>query len=505
MIAPESNHSRRFRDRIVERLGLRFEDEKLDFLTDVLEQRTAKRELSRDAYLNEIERGITDRELQALIEELTVPETYFFRHVEQFRAYADVALPAAQLVRGPAHRLQVLSVGCASGEEPYSLAMWARDHGARSVDVLALDVNPAMLAKAMRGVYTPWALRETPADLKQRWFCSNGAGFELDSAIRNTVTFRRVNLAHDEPDIWTPHYFDVIFCRNVLMYFTVPVAQAAVARMTRALAPHGHLFLGHAETMRGLSNDYHLCHTHDTFYYQRKDPRAKTPSVHPQHAVLAPPMSEDPPAPASHAWPEMIRQSSDRIQALSESFSRAHAASPALNAGMQARSAEQVRLTLDLMKQERFADALTLLSELPPGAELSTEEMLLRAVLLTHGGQLRDAEQVSAQILELDALNAGAHYLLALCRESAGDLQGALDHDEAAIDLDADFAMPQLHLGLMARRGGDWSGARSALGKAMPLLEREDAVRVLLFGGGFGREGLMALCRAELHAADSRA
>jgi chemotaxis protein methyltransferase CheR len=122
-------------------------------------------------------------------------------------------------------------------------------------------------------------------------------------------------------------------------------------------------------------------------------------------------------------------------------------------------------------------------------------------VLLTHCGQLSAAEGVSAQLLERDELNAGAHYLLALCRESAGDRQGAHDHDRTAIHLDPSFAMPRLHLGLMARRVGDTEGARRELGDALLLLKREDDSRLLLFGGGFGREALIALCRGELLSA----
>jgi chemotaxis protein methyltransferase CheR len=108
---------------------------------------------------------------------------------------------------------------------------------------------------------------------------------------------------------------------------------------------------------------------------------------------------------------------------------------------------------------------------------------------------------VSAQLLERDELNTGAHYLLALCRESAGDRQGALDHDSAAVYLDPAFAMPRVHLGLMARRAGDSEGARRELGQALLLLKREEASRLLLFGGGFTRDALIALCRAELVSA----
>jgi chemotaxis protein methyltransferase CheR len=161
----------------------------------------------------------------------------------------------------------------------------------------------------------------------------------------------------------------------------------------------------------------------------------------------------------------------------------------------------QLQLVLELLKKERFSDALDLLAGLPAGSEQDPDVLLLRAALLTHSGQLEAAERASAQLLDRDELNTGAHYLLALCRESAGDPRGAVDHDRVAVYLDPGFAMPRLHLGLMARRAGDPEGARRELGQALLLLKREDASRLLLFGGGFGRDALVALCRTELLSA----
>jgi chemotaxis protein methyltransferase CheR len=310
------------------------------------------------------------------------------------------------------------------------------------------------------------------------------------------VAFREVNLAQENTELWASEIYDVIFCRNVLMYFTAESAQALVARMTRSLAPGGFLFLGHAETLRGLSNEYHLCHTHDTFYYQRKHPQSNGRSGQldqdSQHATLgsAPPAAEPT---GTNTWLETIQRASDRIQALTE---RPTAASALRSA--PAPTATQMQLALELLKQERFSDALDLLGGLPGDSQKDPDVLLLRAALLTHSGQLGEAERVGAQLLGRDELNAGAHYLLALCRESAGDAQGALDHDQAAIYLDPEFAMPRLHLGLMARRAGDWEAARRELSEALLLLKREDVSRLLLFGGGFGREALIALCRAEL-------
>ncbi len=124
--------------------------------------------------------------------------------------------------------------------------------------------------------------------------------------------------------------------------------------------------------------------------------------------------------------------------------------------------------------------------------------LLLQAILLTHGGDLALAEGVCTKLLELDETSAGARYLMALCRESSGDALGATNQDQIAIYLDPSFAMPRLHLGLLSRRTGDLRAARRELEQALALLEREEASRVLLFGGGFSRDALISLCRAEL-------
>lgn len=500
-----------FRGWIARRLGLHFDHTKLEFLADVLDRRAEKTGLALGAYLDRLEGSESDAELQALVLDLTVPETYFFRHFDQFLAFTDVALPRAQAARRLTRKLSILSAGCASGEEPYSLAMLVQERSTGwEVDIRGVDINPAMLAKAARGIYSPWALRETPEESRRRWFRGVGREFELDRSIRAAVEFQLVNLAQENAELWAPDRYDVIFCRNVLMYFTADGAQSLVARMTRALLPGGHLFLGHAETLRGLSNEYHLCHTHGTFYYQRKavsgdeHPRPRDegrnrvspgnstmdPTLGPVTSVLDPSWTK--------TWLETIQHASNRIQALAE---RPTAPALRVGPGSALRVAAELPLALELLKQERFADALELLGRLPAESEGDTDVLLLRAALLTHSGNLTGAEQVSAQLLERDELSAGAHYLLALCRESAGDRQGAIDHDQAAVYLDSSFAMPRLHLGLMARRSGDLEGTRLELGHALTLLKREDASRVLLFGGGFGRDALIALCRGELKAA----
>jgi chemotaxis protein methyltransferase CheR len=153
---------------------------------------------------------------------------------------------------------------------------------------------------------------------------------------------------------------------------------------------------------------------------------------------------------------------------------------------------------LELMRNERFTEALACIRDLPTGSGGDPDALLLEATLLAQSGELVAAEDACQRLLAIDELNAGAHYMLALCRENSADPAGAADHDRVAVYLDPSFAMPRLHLGLLARRAGDAEAARQELGRALILLRSEDASRLLLFGGGFNREALIALCGSAL-------
>jgi chemotaxis protein methyltransferase CheR len=153
---------------------------------------------------------------------------------------------------------------------------------------------------------------------------------------------------------------------------------------------------------------------------------------------------------------------------------------------------------LDLLRGERFSDALEHLRALPPDADQDPDVLLLEATLLAHKGEIAPARDVCRRLLTIDELNAGANYVLALCCEGLGDLAGAIEQHRVAIYLDTTFAMPRLRVGLLARQTGDRELARQELGQALALLKHEDASRLLLFGGGFSRQSLITLCQTVL-------
>ncbi len=474
---PDSAVIARFGAALTAHIGMQFPEEKYDELGRVLHQRMEATGLDCAAYINQLDALPGRAELAQLARELTINETYFLRHTEQFDALAEVALPdcARAAALAGSRPLQILCAGCASGEEAYSVAIVLRERCPQiEANITAFDLNPAVLKKAERGVYGNWSLRACPEDTRARWFRRVGTDVELDASIRAMVRFEERNLAEPAPLFWMEARFDVILCRNLLMYFSPEQAQAAVSRMAHALAPHGYLFLGHAETLRGISSQFHLCHTHEAFYYQRKD----------RHESLAP-MQALHRETSAHGvqqmpLPKLLAGDTGWFDAITAASARVHALLPPAHAHVHGATPE---------------------ADVPD----DTDTLLLKAVNASHDGRLDDAEALCRALLAADEMSAGAHYVLALCREGRGQAADAFEHDRIAAYLDPGFAMPRLHMGLSLRRAGQRAAARNELEAAATLLQLEDPARVLLFGGGFQREALIALCRAELDALEARA
>jgi chemotaxis protein methyltransferase CheR len=488
---PSAQQLGAFQKLITQTFGLLYDDDKLSTLEEVLMRRCQRQRSSLEDYLRRLPGE--PAELRVLAQELTVGETYFFRHGEQMGAYLEEAVPRRNAVRGD-RPLQVLSAGCSTGEEPYSLAILARLAGLAETETsfLGLDLNAASLQKARSGRYSLWSLRETPRELKERWFLQQGSDFVLDPSIVSSVEFRECNLLSAAPDLWQSDRFDIIFCRNMLMYFGQSQARQVVQRLVRSLAHGGYLFLGHAETLRGLSDELELFNSHHCFYY-RKPPRGTRPG----HSWSARTPGESSPEPLplhcsetlDEDWMETIRAASERILRMS------HA--PELPSPGEAPGLHEI---LELQESERYGEALAALRTLPPEVKAQPETVLLEAVLLVHLSQYHLTEQLCRQLLEGAHCAAGAHYLLGLCQEGHGQQQAAVAEHRAAVRLDPSFAMPRLHLGLLARKAKDLPTARRELEQAMLLLQGESPSRLRLYGGGFGREALLDLCRSELQA-----
>ncbi len=209
-----------------------------------------------DAYLAVVEGDPARREFVEMIDALTTNKTSFLREVQHFEYLRDHVLPS---LHGP---VRIWSAGCASGEEPYTVAMLLNDAygdiARRDVRVLATDLSHRVLATAKAGVYPATAMSGVSAAWRTRYWMrrSNAAGdaeYVAGPPLTRVVTIAKLNLM----DTWPMQGpFDAIFCRNVMIYFDKPTQQALIERFWSLLSPGGHLFVGHSESLTGHAHQF---------------------------------------------------------------------------------------------------------------------------------------------------------------------------------------------------------------------------------------------------------
>lgn len=458
---------------------------------------------SLEAYAKRLaERDFAARELPEIAQELTAAETFFFRHREQFHALGAAVLPERIRARQATRRLNVLSAGCATGEEIYSVAAVLADFSElRDWDVrlCGVDVNPRLLQHARTARYTDWSLRQVTEQQRSRYFRMDGKAYRLDATLARAVHFEARNLLEDDPQFWQPDFFDLVFCRNVMIYFSDDAVRRLVERLAHCLVPGGFLFIGPSETLRGVSQAFNLRHSQGAFYYQRRLPHEQMDPALPLANMVSRFASPSPvpKKPNCSGWASTIAASSARIAAIA---ARPQRESRRLDAGTVVPAPKEPGLgeVRNLVREERFEDVLKAIDGLPGQTGIPSDTLLIQAVALAHRNELAEAEALCQRMIEHDGLAAAAHYLLAFCQERRGEYLSAAEHDQMSICLDPAFAMPHLHLGLLALHLRDLVTARRQLGDALSLLAHEDAARILLFGAGLDRAALQRLCAAQL-------
>jgi chemotaxis protein methyltransferase CheR len=212
-------------------------------------------------------------ELALLIDELTTNETYFLRERGQLRALFTEIIPELQHCRSETGRapIAIWSAGCSSGEEPYSLAILAREAGlvpGVDVRVYASDISRRMLRKAREGRYRAASFRETERTLRDKYFTEKDGLWELADAIKQDVDFIHLNLM-DRSKIALLGSMDVILCRNVIIYFDLERKREVIQTFFEKLRPGGHLLLGHSESLINLSSSFELRHLQNDLVYRR--------------------------------------------------------------------------------------------------------------------------------------------------------------------------------------------------------------------------------------------
>jgi chemotaxis protein methyltransferase CheR len=216
---------------------------------------------------------------QWVVEAMTTNETFFFRDKVPFDLFRDVLLPQYLSSRAPQKRLRIWCAAASTGQEPYSLAMLLSEASARfagwNIEIIATDISTEVLEKAKAGLYTQFEVqRGLPIQMVLKYFSQVGEQWQIAPAIRDKVVFKPLNLVKNFSQLGV---FDIVFCRNVLIYFDAATKTDVMQRLADVLPDDGTLLLGAAETVIGLSNALTPHSHHRGLYVPNRAKAAKVP------------------------------------------------------------------------------------------------------------------------------------------------------------------------------------------------------------------------------------
>ena len=420
---------------------------------------------------------LTKAQIETLGSYLTVGETYLFREKKSFEVLEESILP--ELIRSRQHSekyLRIWSAGCCTGEEPYSIALLLRkvlaDWDGWKITILATDINPHFLKKASEGVYSEWSFRDTPLWVKDKYFRQKGQGrCEVFPHIEKIVTFCYLKLAEDSyPSLLNnTNAMDIIFCRNVLMYFASDRAKRVVENFRRSLVEGGWLIVSPSETSHILFSQFTPINFPGAILYRKAEftkQVAETssrepwiwfqesvaeeiePSIHVGEIDAEPPIADRP----LLSLPELPKSK------------------PALKPYQQA---------LALYAQGCYADAAEKISLILSENPNDAEAMALLARLFANQGKLREALEWCERAISADKLSPTFRYLFATILQEQARHEEAVNSLRQALYLDPNFVLAHFMLGNLARQQRKFKETERHFANALAILRafpQEDAL-----------------------------
>jgi chemotaxis protein methyltransferase WspC len=344
------------------------------------------------------------KELQELIETIVVPETWFFRDKPAFSVLVRIAMEEWR-PRHPNSVLRLLSIPCSTGEEPYSMVMALSDAGfnLEAMHVDAVDISTAALSQARRGVYGSNSFRGEDLSYRNRYFRATADGYELLKSVIDRVTFHQRNLlsshfhSADNP-------YDIIFCRNLLIYFDRSAQEHAMKTLDSLLATPGFLFVGPAEAFLASSSGFRSMNQPMSFAFRKIEKRPVAPAFAPRRTAV-----------------KSLREQS------------------------------RVRVRDHVSKNTCQPPVRT-----PASVPISE---LRSAQILADAGRLREAAECCEDYLRRHGPGSEAYYLLGLLRDSLGDQQSAAEYYRKALYLEPEHVQALIHLALFIEKQGDISAS----------------------------------------------
>ncbi len=363
-----------------------------------------------------------NKELCELIEEIVVPETWFFRNKTPFEAFNKIFNRHILPGRNKKKKIRILSVPCSTGEEPYSLAMILHEHGMnpKDVEIMAVDISLQAIEKAKRAIYSENAFRDTHDSRIKKYFEKHNSQYHLTKSIQKFVKFKQSNVFSGSLSPY-PGYFDAIFCRNLLIYFGREKQQIVLEKLHRALKKNGALFVGHAEPLMVTDNQFSRLDEVKTFSF------LKVP--YNKHAVR------------KNSANTLKMNISKQLTVIGCQLSKTNSERVGLSKTSQHNAPQISGILSDEQRKDMYSK----------DASLSFR----RVEKLISEKRNQEALVLCEKFLEKDKHSAQGHYLLALLKCKSGEIKKAQSLLKKTIYLDQNHKAALILSSELARQDGD--------------------------------------------------
>jgi chemotaxis protein methyltransferase CheR len=517
--------SRLFKELLIEASGLQFEESRNQSLHLALWQRLQHRGYdSYREYYNLLKFHPEGRhEIRELLDLITIGETYFFRNKAQFDVLMRFVLPEIikrKVFTGDQY-IRAWSAGCSKGDEPYSIAIAIMEvlpsYSEWNISILGTDINRNVLACSEEAIYTQKDIGHLEKEYLDKYFNIRGSTYVLKEDVKALVRFEYHNLAKDSFVTETIQNMDLIFCRNVIIYFDALTTQRVIENFYNCLTEEGYLFLGHTETLWQISNKFERVEFPQTFIYKKAlnptqedplKPFMAIPNVEIEDLTLsvtsAPALYQDGSGPASEAWHEKGEPSPSCFKSKPTGWE--------INgvSFTQETDAKKSSFQHELKPGHQEIPGPLEQTEKTPNVTFPLPHNLIvqerndflicfkKATDLANESKYEEAAEILRKLIQEDNLSVEAYYLLGVLSYKSGNLKEAETQFRKVIYVTPDSALAYFNLGNMYLYQRKFSAAAREFRNAVRLLEKRPKDEQVRFCEDFTVEFLLRACRNNL-------
>ena len=501
---------------IVKQLGIRLGSRDYNRIKKIVKERTKRLKFkSSHEYITHLSLKTDIDEWEEFTNNITVPETYFFRDINQYNALKNYILPDLEKScftgKKKDKKIKIWSAGCSTGEEALTTAIILTESipkgKHRDMKIIGTDINRSSIEKAKNGVYTKNSFRGVGHKIVEKYFTETSRGFKIKEAVKRLVQYEIFNLKLGDVASFPIKYsgFDVIFCRNVLIYFEENIIKNIFKGFYNALVPGGYLVSGHSEAALVPMELFKPIQTDNTFIYLHKAPA--------RQSLKTATRSSKPETGSLYIAADVIADviSNDKRSAFKMPKSKTGDPQQTDNGKQSATRESQIvsnknsfyLKALELYFKEKYPEAEGEITNLMIRNDVGIDGLLLAALISMNLDNFEKAVFYVRRLHQKDEFLPEAYFIFGLIHESKNDYTQAVRAYQTALFLNENFFLSYFRLGHLYHKSGKDIDSQRAFKNALKATQPEKEEKIRLLSGGFSFKSLKDICRNRINQVQS--